>query len=386
MKKMFLLIAFASLYLVMYAQEVDVFKAGEDGYASYRIPAIVKQKDGSLVAFAEGRVAHAGDFGDVDIVYKVSKDNGKTWGKLNVLVDYDELQAGNPAPVVDLLDSRFPNGRLILFYNTGNNHEHEVRKGNGMREVWFITSDDFGKSWSIPKNITTQVHRPNQKDINPDYQFSEDWRAYANTPGHAMQFDSGKFEGRIFVPANHSIGEPKEAGRDYFAHGYFSDDHLESFEIGESVSFEGGNESMAAQISKDGLYMNTRNQQGNTKNRIISVSRDGGATWDTTYYDQNLPDPINQGSVLSWRHGDKYILAVCNAADSVHRNNLTLRISVDKGKTWKNKYSIAVAPEGKEPSFSAYSDLVLIGRKKMGVLYEKDGYSRIVFHTQKIQY
>ncbi|WP_232047040.1 sialidase family protein [Sphingobacterium daejeonense] len=53
---------------------------GMMGYASYRIPAIIKNKNGELIAFSEGRVDHAGDYGNVDIVYKVSKDNGKTWG------------------------------------------------------------------------------------------------------------------------------------------------------------------------------------------------------------------------------------------------------------------------------------------------------------------
>ena len=42
-------------------QEVTVFKSGEEGYASYRIPAIVKGKSGELIAFSEGRVDHAGD-------------------------------------------------------------------------------------------------------------------------------------------------------------------------------------------------------------------------------------------------------------------------------------------------------------------------------------
>ncbi|UZJ65136.1 glycoside hydrolase [Sphingobacterium sp. KU25419] len=60
--------------------------------------------------------------------------------------------------------------------------------------------------------------------------------------------------------------------------------------------------------------MNTRNQQGNVRNRIISYSNDGGVTWDTTFYDKNLPDPVNQGATLSWKKGKNYILAVCNAA------------------------------------------------------------------------
>jgi BNR/Asp-box repeat. len=379
MKRLCILGAFALLAGICQAQEVNVFVSGEEGYKSYRIPAIVKDKTGQLIAFAEGRVDHAGDFGNVDIVYKISQDNGKTWGPLHVAVDNDNLQVGNPAPVVDLLDPAYPKGRLLLFYNTGNNHEGEVRKGNGLRECWSISSADGGKTWSDPQNITLETHRPNQPSVNAQYNFQEDWRTYANTPGHALQFDSGKYKGRIYIPANHSEGHPKSDGKDYFAHSYYSDDHGKTFKIGASVKFEGSNETMAAQISGTGLYMNSRNQQGNIKSRIVSYSNDGGVTWDTTYYDKNLPDPVNQGAVLSWQKKGRYLLAVCNAASTNRRDNLTVRLSKDQGKNWYFNQVIAKAPEGVKGDYAAYSDLVLLNKNKLGVLFEKENYSKIVF-------
>lgn len=64
---------------VLYAQDnVPVFISGQDGFKSFRIPAIITMPDGKLLAFAEGRVHHSGDFGDVDIVMKTSSDKGKT--------------------------------------------------------------------------------------------------------------------------------------------------------------------------------------------------------------------------------------------------------------------------------------------------------------------
>ncbi|WP_312189068.1 sialidase family protein [Sphingobacterium sp.] len=379
MKRLCIISVCAMFVGLCQAQEVDVFVSGEDGYKSYRIPAVVKDKTGQLIAFAEGRVDHAGDFGNVDIVYKISQDNGKNWGPLQVAVDNDNLQVGNPAPVVDLLDPAYPKGRLFLFYNTGNNHEGEVRKGNGLRECWVISSADGGKTWSSPQNITLETHRPNQPSTNAQYTFKEDWRTYANTPGHALQFDSGKYKGRIYIPANHSEGNPKENGKDYFAHSYYSDDHGKTFKIGESIKFEGSNETMAAQISNTGLYMNSRNQQGNVKSRIVSYSNDGGVSWDTTYYDKNLPDPVNQGAVLSWQRKGKYILAVSNAASTSRRDNLTLRLSKDQGKTWYFNQVVAKAPEHAKGDYTAYSDLVLLSKDKIGVLFEKENYSKIIF-------
>ncbi|MEC3880725.1 sialidase family protein [Parapedobacter sp. 10938] len=359
---------------------VPVFISGKDGYGSYRIPAIINAPNGDLLAFCEGRVHHAGDFGDIDIVLKRSTDNGKTWSSMLKVVDYDTLQAGNPAPVVDLLDPAYPEGRIFLFYNTGNNHEGEVRKGLGLREVWFVTSTDGGRTWSEAVNITAQVHRPNQPNANWAYQFTEDWRSYANTPGHGMQFDHGIFKGRIYIAANHSSGAPQKAFKDYHAHGYYTDDHGKTFHLSEAVPFKGSNESMAALIQGDTLLMNSRNQQGNVRSRIISLSSDGGATWDTTYYDRQLPDPVNQGSLLAFDDEDgKRLLAFCNAADTAHRDNLTLRMSRDGGKTWFFNRPIAKAPASYEGAYAAYSDLVKIDNKRIGVLFEKDGYRQIVF-------
>ncbi|MBL0200456.1 MAG: hypothetical protein IPP81_09965 [Chitinophagaceae bacterium] len=55
-------------------------------------------------------------------------------------------------------------------------------------------------------NITLQTHRPKLPQINPAYNFTDDWRSYANTPGHAMQIETGKYKGRIYIAANHSEG------------------------------------------------------------------------------------------------------------------------------------------------------------------------------------
>jgi sialidase-1 len=377
-KSRFLLILLGCCHFVItgYAQETAVFTSGQEGHKSYRIPAIIQLSNGTLMAFAEGRVNGAGDFGDVNIVLKTSSDRGKTWSALQTVVDYDKMQAGNPAPVLDSSDPNYPQGRLFLFYNTGNNHEGEVRKGNGLREVWYITSTDSGKTWSAPVNITTQVHRPNQPQINPDYNFKEDWRSYANTPGHAMQFTKGKYKGRIYVAANHSAGKPLAGFKDYRAHGFYTDDHGKTFHLSADVDLPGGNENIAAELSNGDLMLNLRNQQGHVKARYIALSSDGGETWYEQKFDMNLPDPVCQGSLISL--GGKQ-LAFCNAADTQQRNNLTLRISKDNGKTWGKSISIYRAE--KKGDVAAYSDIVKVDKSTIGVLYEKDGYSKISFEA-----
>lgn len=364
---MIFLTLFTTVMLTARSQRTPVFVSGTEGYKSFRIPAIIGLPNGDLLAFCEGRVDGSSDYGNIDIVMRRSRDKGKTWEPLQVVADNGYRQAGNAAPVVDVTDPDYPQGRIFLFYNTGNAQEGEVRKGNGQREVWYKTSMDNGKTWSDPVNITSQVH--------PD-----DWRSYANTPGHAMQFLHGKFKGRIFIAANHSAGPPQPRFVDYKAHGYYTDDHGKTFHLGATIDVGGGNESMATELSGDRLMMNSRNQKGEPRLRMVSVSSDGGQTWDSTWFDNALPDPVNQGSILTV--GEKKghaILAFCNAADTAKRDNLTLRISYDDGYTWPKKIIVDRSPAGNVHGFAAYSDMVQLSRRKIGVLYERDNYRQIVF-------
>ncbi len=344
--------------------EVPIFVNGINAYACYRIPAIIKAPNGELLAFAEGRVNGCNDFGNVDIVMRKSTDNGLTWNKLSLLVDNGKLQAGNPAPVVDFHDPNYPQGRIFLFYNTGTDHEGATRKGNGLREVWYITSLDNGITWSSPTNITTSVHRPNKSSINVQYNFQEDWRSYANTPGHAIQLNHPPYKGRIFIPANHSQGEPQEGFNDYNAHAFYSDDHGKSWHLSESIDVPSSNESHAVELSDGRIMQNIRHQNGSQKERLIALSSDGGKTWDSTYFDPQLPSPVCQASIIDYTTTEGFrVLLFSNPNSQKYRKNMTVRVSYDDGQTWLLSRIIR---EGE----SAYSDLVILKNHTIGLLYE----------------
>ena len=361
----------------LFAQQkpVVVFQAGELGYHTFRIPAIIKHSAGALLAFCEGRKANSSDFGDIDIVMKRSGDGGTTWGPLQVVVDRAESQAGNPAPVLDQLDTRYPKGRVLLFYNTGNQPENTIRKGIGMREVWYIASADGGMSWETPVNITAQVHHP--AALEPS---GADWRSYANTPGHALQIMQGPFRGRILVAANHSAGAPLPHFKDYQAHTFITNDHAQSFSFGSNISFVGSNESMATELANGGVLLNSRNQSGDVRARIISRSNNGGVSWDTTYYERSLIDPVNQGAVLTlgYKKG-KAIVVSSHTQDSLRRNNLLLHISRNDGYNWEQVALVDATVAATPKDYTAYSDLVQITKQQLGILYERNQYKEIVF-------
>ncbi len=86
------------------SKAIPVFVSGSEGYKSFRIPAIVKAKNGDLLAFCEGRINGGSDFGNIKIVLKRSNDEGKTWSALQIVASNENLHAGNSAPVVDLTD------------------------------------------------------------------------------------------------------------------------------------------------------------------------------------------------------------------------------------------------------------------------------------------
>lgn len=371
-----LLLAILPLLTIAQTDHVVVFRSGESGYHTFRIPAIIRADNGDLLAFCEGRKNGSGDFGNIDIVMRRSADGGKQWGELQVVAEFNDLQAGNPAPIIDLLNPDHP-GRVWLFYNTGNCTEQQMRERMGLKETWYRVSDDHGINWQPPVNITTQVHKHSGNSSLPG-----DWRSYANTPGHALQIMNGPFKGRLVIAANHSSGPPLGRFRDYRAHAFFSDDFGRSFQLSPDVEYPGSNESMAAELGNGGILLNSRNQSGDQKFRLISRSRDAGRSWDTTYLEKNLIDPVNQGSVLTLGYsGKNAIIAHSHAQDSTRRNNLMLHISRDDGRRWKPYLVIDQAPEGASKDYTAYSDLVVIQTNRLGVLYERNGYREIVWKT-----
>lgn len=316
--------------------QTAVFRSGRDGYHTYRIPALIVTKKGALLAFAEGRKHGAGDSGDIDLLLKRSFDQGNSWGAAQLIADFGEDTAGNPAPV---LDRRTGTIWLLLTRNPGRVTERQIVEGTaeGTRTVWITYSRDEGASWAPPVEITASVKRP-------------EWTWYATGPGNGIQLRSG----RLVIPCDHVVA----GTRAMHSHVIYSDDGGRSWKIG-GVAPEKTNECAVAELADGTLILNMRSYHGRNR-RAVALSRDGGLSWADFRLDDALIEPVCQASLIRWR-GNRLLFS--NPAD-LRRVNMTVRLSPDGGRTWPLARRIHAGP-------AAYSSLAALKGGRIGLLYER---------------
>lgn len=341
-----LLIAISSL-VGAEPERVDVYVGGTDGYASFRIPALGKAPDGSVLAFCEGRRQSAHDHGAIEVVLRRSADQGRTWGPIQVVWSDSGNTCGNPTVVTDC-----DTGVVWLFmtWNRGTETESQILAGTAQesRRVWVTHSEDQGRHWASPEDITAQVKSP-------------DWRWYATGPGNGIQLVHGGHVGRLVIPANHSVW--REGKSVYRAHVVYSDDHGKSWKLG-GVEGDQTNESAVAELNDGRLVQNMRSYHGKNR-RAVAISRDSGDSWSPVTLDETLIEPVCQASLVSVVSRDqaaRMILAFSNPA-SLHRERLTVRFSPDGGTTWPGGVVVHAGPSG-------YSSLAQISPTAVGCLFE----------------
>ena len=324
-----------------------IFQKGTEGYSCFRIPALIKTKAGSLLAFAEGRKSNCSDEGDIDLVVKRSTDNGKTWSKLSVIWSDGANTCGNPAPVVDQNTGKI---YLLMTWNDGEDKIGEINAGTSKntRRVYVTASTDDGLKWDVPKEVTSSVKLPN-------------WGWYATGPCHGIQMSKGAYKNRMVIPCDHiEVGGSKRGN----AHVIYSDDAVATWKLGGIVPVHSAlnpNESTVTELSDGKLLLNMR-VGGNQNQRVYSISSDGGLIWSALMPTPELVDPVCQGSLTSSVVGNGYAVFFSNAA-STTRKNMTIKMSMDDGANWTKKKVIFSGPSG-------YSDLLMLSNDSIAILYE----------------
>lgn len=307
------------------------------GYPTYRIPAITRTARGTLLAFAEGRQS-VHDQARNEIVLR-RRVQGK-WQPLQIVMRDPNASLNNPCVLVTpkrifLMIQRYP-------VAVG---EYTVKPGfdptNSCSNLLLI-SDDDGKSWSSPRDLTRES-RPAEV------------LTLASGPGIGIQLRSG----RLIFPFNEGYG-----GNRWSTFALYSDDHGKTWKRGEPTPRPAGfqpNEVQMVELRVGKLLQNARNQAAG-KFRLQSRSNDGGITWEPAISVPELVDPVCMGSIIrvSWKPD---LLAFSNPAHPRKRERGLLRLSSDGGVTWSDGLLL-------EPGSFAYSSLVSLGNRRLGVLYE----------------
>ncbi|MBN1817126.1 MAG: exo-alpha-sialidase [Sedimentisphaerales bacterium] len=337
-----------------------VYTSGRAGYHTYRIPSLITTVKGTLLAFCEGRKGGRSDSGNIDLLVKRSGDGGITWSDQRIVWDDQDNTCGNPCPVIDSTTGTI---HLLMTWNLGVDREPQIiqQTSRDTRRVFVSRSMDDGLNWIKPQEITETAKKP-------------EWTWYATGPGIGIQLEHGSQKGRLVVPCDHIEAQSKM----YYSHIIYSDDHGKTWILGGRTPADQVNECQVVELTDGTLMLNMRNYHRGPKSRAVSTSADGGLTWSKIAYDEQLPEPRCQASLISYqpKEQDPLILLFSNPAHTDQRVNMTVRASLDEGQTWPIAHTLHPGP-------AAYSCLASLPGGDITCFYEagrENPYETIVFH------
>ena len=318
---------------------------------NFRIPGIVETDTGALVAVFDNRFHHAGDLpADITVGVSISKDKGVTWSPIRTAIDYKDLPGGHgigdPAILFDPVKKR-----LWIAALRAPKSGHPIwksEKGTASPEKCgqFILaySDNDGKTWSKPINITESVKRLKDAD-------TAEWGLLFQGPGAGIAMT----DGTLVFPAQ-IWGHMGKAPH----HGVlvYSKDHGETWTSSKAMPW-GGSESTVAQLPDGSLLLNTR-EGGGPATRITARTTDLGETWTKVETDKlRQPGNLCQAAYLML-NGKLYF----SNPDSGRRDTMTLRVSEDNGVTWPRK--LVYDPR----ACAGYSSTCPVEGNSIGIIYE----------------
>ena len=323
----------------------DLFNAENNPEVScYRIPSIITATNGDLIAAIDERVPSCGDLKwsrDINIVIRKSSDNGKTWGKIEKIIDYPLGQsASDPSMILDKQTNT-----IFLFYNY-----MDLDNQKDIYYLKYISSNDNGKSWSNPVDITSQISKVNWKN---DFKFI--------TSGRGIQTKKGTL---LHCLVNLQKG----------THVFGSNDNGKTWFITETPTSP-GDESKIVELNDGSWMVNSRvNKLGY---RYSHFSNDNGKTW-ISKKEESIIDPGCNGSLIRYSQGEKNLLLLTNINNKKERKEIVLRYSIDEGKSWSNPKIIYNGE-------AAYSSMTVMENGNLGLFFEMDNYTKNVFTSISIK-
>lgn len=358
------LLLFLALAAAAFGDVATLFEGGSGGYKLYRIPGIVVTKSGAILVYCEARRRTGGDWDTIDLLVRRSTDKGATFSEpqvaghlMTAAVQRNpvaiERQQGQPDDVTY-------NNPVAIAGRNGSVHFLFCLE---YMRVFYMRSDDDGRTFSAPREITSAL-----ESFRPGYA----WRVVATGPGHGIQLRSG----RLLVPIWLALSTKDAHGPSVNATLY-SDDrgatwHHGDIAIPDTAEFPSANETALVELAGGGVMLNARAPSPRNR-RVVAISKDGATHWSEPHFQEDLPDPICAAGLI--RFSKRVILfsnpdnvSRADGRDQIakDRRNLTVRLSRDEGRTWTVKRTL-------EPGPSAYSDLAVLPDHTILCFYESPG-------------
>ncbi|MCD2422549.1 glycoside hydrolase [Niabella pedocola] len=303
-----------------------------------------RNSEGAFITLKDGRIlfvyshytgTRSGDHDPAYLAGRFSSDGGKTWTTDDVKI---VAQEGN-MNVMSVSLLRLKNGEIALFY---------LKKNSTVDCIPMVRfSKDEAKTWTDP--IPCITNRKGYFVLNND---------------RVIQLDNGRL---MMAVALHTSPEtPKWSDRAaLFA--YYSDDNGRSWTQGKQVPVPDGviTQEPGLVALKGGRVMMFIRASGGSQ--YVSYSEDQGRSWiNAAPY--NLKSPLSPASIKRIPStGD--LVAVWNNNDGTDpqlkgkRTPLTMAISGDEGRTWKQTTNLETDPDGWYCYIAIhfYKDNILLG-------------------------
>lgn len=337
---------------------IGVRHAGDDKAAAYRIPGLATSNKGTMLGVYDVRYNNSADLQEyVHVGLSRSVDKGQTWEPMRIIMDFDEYGGlpkaqngvGDPAILVDKTTGTI---WVVAAWTHGMGNGRawfNSQQGMGIdqtAQLVMVKSDDDGKTWSKPINVTPQLKDPS-------------WYFLLQGPGNGITMQDGtivfasQFIDSERIP-NAGIIYSKDHGKTWQTHNYARTNTTEA---------------QVVEIEPGVLMLNMRDNRGGS--RAVATTKDMGKTW-TEHPSSRLAlqEPVCMASIIKVAAKDnvlkKDILLFSNPNTTKERKDITIKASLDGGNTWLPEQQILL-----DEDYSwGYSCLSMIDKETVGIFYE----------------